>query len=48
VSLPALAAGAVESAQSPLVAADGAPPQRLQAATRFDLRERPERRPAAE
>jgi hypothetical protein len=38
----------VESAQSPLVAADGAPPQRLQAATRFDLRERPERRPAAE
>ena len=37
-----------ESARSPLAAADDAPPERQQAATRFDLRERSERRPAAE
>jgi hypothetical protein len=38
----------VESAPSPLAAVDGVPPERLPAATRFDLRERPERRPAPE
>jgi len=44
--LPALAAGAAESAPLPLAATHGAPPERLPAATRFDLREPPERRPA--